>query len=157
MIPTTLQEDAQKYAQFILENYPDAKQWHEPVMKAAWYISHGFAATVTGYDGEIVALLAARSVERPGLGVLPYYYNENGTCLHVDLWCDVSGDDRARLALKAFALLRWPQVKTIAMFRHFEESIRVYTLSKFWKSFEKIKRVRRKKENQLWATKAKAT
>jgi hypothetical protein len=152
MIPTTLQEDAQKYAQFILENYPDAKQWHEPVMKAAWYISHGFAAAVTGYDGEIVALLAARSVERPGLGVLPYYYNEHGKCLHVDLWCDVSGDDRARLALKAFALLRWPQCKTITMFRHFEESIRVYTLSKFWKSFEKIRKIKRKRKQHEAAT-----
>ena len=147
-IPTTLQQDAEKFAQFIVDNYPDAKDWDHPVEKAAWYISYGLVAAVMGQDGEIVALLAGRSVERPGLGVLPYYFNEYGTCLHVDLWIDVSEDDNARLTLKAFTLLRWPQIKTIAMFRHFEEHIRVYTLAKFWRSFEKIKRVKRKKKEK---------
>ena len=145
---TTLQEDAEKFAAFILANYPDAKEWIDPVAKAAWYISHLFVAVVCDDEGAVVALLAARPVERPGIGVLPYYFNENGTCLHVDLWVDVSGDDRARMALKAFTLIRFPKCKTIAMFRHFEESIRVYSLNKFWKSFEKIKKVKRKKKEK---------
>jgi hypothetical protein len=151
---TTLQQDAERFAAFILENYPDAKQWDDPVMKAAWYISHGFVAVVCGEKGEIVALLAARPVERPGIGVLPYYYNEHGTCLHVDLWCDVSGDDRARLRLKEFALLRYPRCTTIAMFRHFEGKMNVYSLDKFWRSFEKIKRMRRKKKHEAITTTA---
>ena len=98
-MPTTLRQDAEKFAEFIVNNYPDAKEWHDPVAKAAWYISLAFVAVVLGDDGEIMALLAARPVERPGLGVLPYYFNEAGTCLHVDLWIDISGDDRARLVL----------------------------------------------------------
>jgi hypothetical protein len=151
-MPTTLQEDAEKFAAFIIENYPDAKQWIDPVEKAAWYISHCFAASVCCEAGHMVALLAARPVERPGLGVLPYYFNEGGQCLHVDLWIDVSGDDRARLALKAFALVRWPQCTTIAMFRHFEESIRVYDIECFWRSFEKIKKVKRKRKNEAGIT-----
>jgi hypothetical protein len=146
MMPTTLKQDAEKFAAFIVENYPDAKQWDDPVMKAAWYISRGFAAVVCCEAGHIVALLAARPVERPGLGVLPYYFNEGGCCLHVDLWIDVSGDDRARLALKAFAKVRWPGCTTITMFRHFEGKMNVYRLDKFWRSFEKIKRVKRKKK-----------
>lgn len=151
-MPTTLREDAEKFAAFIVENYPDAKEWHDPVRQAAWYISYGFVAAVNNESNEIVALLAARPVERPGLGVLPFYFNEGGTCLHVDLWCDVSGDDRARLRLKEFAQLRWPQCTTIAMFRHYEGNLRIYTLSKFWRSFEKIKRVKRKKKEQRHET-----
>ena len=77
-------------ADFIVNNYPDAKQWHDPVAKAAWYISHAFVAVVLGDEGEIVALVAARPVERPGLGVLPYYFNEGGRVMHVDLWVDIS-------------------------------------------------------------------
>lgn len=146
-MPTMLREDAERFAAFIVENYPSAKEWPDPVRQAAWYISHGFAVSAV-HDGGIVALLAARPVERPGLGVLPYYFNKGGTCLHVDLWVDVSEDDRARQALKAFALWRFPGCKTITMFRHFEESIRVYTLAKFWKSFEKIRHVKRRKRKQ---------
>ena len=100
--PTTLQQDAEKFADFIVNNYPDAKEWHDPVAKAAWYISLAFVAVVLGDDGEIVALCAARPVDRPGIGVLPYYYNEHGRDMHVALWCDVSGDDRARQVLKLF-------------------------------------------------------
>jgi hypothetical protein len=61
---------------------------------------------------------------------------------------DISPDDNARKMLNAFTLLRWPQVTTIAMFRHYETNLRVYTLAKFWKSFEKIKRVKRKKKEK---------
>jgi hypothetical protein len=147
-MPTTLRQDAEKFADFILKNYPDAKQWEEPVGQAAWYISYGFVASVLDDNGEIVALLAARPVERPGLGVLPYYFNERGTNLHVDMWIDTSGDDRARQVLKSFAQLRWPQCKTIAMFRHYETNLRCYKLSKFWKSFELIKRVKRKRKKE---------
>ena len=50
-LPTTLMEDAQRYAEFIVNNYPAAKEWDDPVMKAAWYISHGFAAAVIGERG----------------------------------------------------------------------------------------------------------
>lgn len=145
-MPTTLREDAEKFAAFIVANYPDAKEWTHPVEQAAWYINYGFIAAVLDDDREIVAILAARPVERPGLGVLPYYFNENGTCMHVDLLVDISPGKRALDVLKAFCQVRWPQCKTIAMFRHYETNLRCYTLSKFWKSFELIKRVKRKKE-----------
>jgi hypothetical protein len=151
-MPTTLREDAEKFASFIVNNYPDAKEWHEPVEKAAWYIAHAFVATVLGDDQEIVALCAARPVDRPGIGVLPYYYNDEGTCMHVDLWVDVSQDDRARQVLKLFFQWRFPQCTTIAMFRHFEESIRVYSLAKFWRSFEKIRHVKRKRKTHELVT-----
>jgi len=147
MIPTTLQEDAEKFAQFILANYPDSKQWTDPVEKAAWYISHAFVASVIRDDGEIVALVAARPVDRPGIGVLPYYFNENGKDMHVDLLLDISSDKQAMNVLEVFFRLRFPQCTTISMFRHFEESIRVYDIHKFWQSFHKLKR-RKKKEKQ---------
>lgn len=147
---TTLQEDAEKFAAFILANYPDAKDWYEPVRKAAWYISHGFVAVACCQHGKIMALVAARPVERPGLGVLPYYYNEHGTCMHVDLLLDISEDKRAMNVLELFFRMRFPQCTTIAMFRHFEESIRVYEIQKFWKSFHKLKRAKKKeKQHEL--------
>jgi hypothetical protein len=147
MIPTTLQDDAEKFATFILANYPDSKEWLDPVEKAAWYISHGFVAVVCCECGEIKALVAARPVDRPGIGVLPYYFNENGRCMHVDLLLDVSDDKRAMNALELFFRMRFPQCTTIAMFRHFEEHIRTYEIEKFWRSFHKLKR-RKKKEKQ---------
>ena len=151
--PTTLQQDAEKFADFIVNNYPDAKEWHDPVAKAAWYISLAFVAVVLGDDGEIVALCAARPVDRPGIGVLPYYYNEHGRDMHVDLWCDVSGDDRARQVLKLFFQMRFPQCTTISMFRHFEGKLNTYDIKCFWRSFEKIRHVKRKrKQHELAPT-----
>jgi hypothetical protein len=147
MKPTTLQEDAEKFAAFILANYPDAKEWTQPVAKAAWYISHGFIAVACCECGRIVALVAARPVDRPGIGVLPYYYNEHGTCMHVDLLLDISEDKRAMNVLEIFFRMRFPQCTMISMFRHFEEHIRVYEIQKFWRSFHKLKR-RKKKEKQ---------
>jgi hypothetical protein len=145
---TTLQQDAEKFAAFIVANYPDAKEWTEPVRKAAWYIGHGFIAVVCNENEEIVALVAARPVDRPGIGVLPAYFNEHGTCLHVDLLLDISDDKRAMDVLELFFRMRFPQCTTIAMFRHFEEHIRTYRLDKFWKSFHKLKRRKPKKEQQ---------
>lgn len=145
---TTLEEDAEKFAEFILRNYPDAKQWNDPVQRAAWYIGHGFVAVVCDDDKEIVALCAARPVDRPGIGVLPFYFNEGGKCMHVDLWCDVSGDDRARQVLKLFFQYRFPQCTTISMFRHFEGKLNTYDIERFWKSFEKIKYAKRKKKEK---------
>jgi hypothetical protein len=72
--------------------------------------------------------------------------------MHVDLWVDVSQDDRARQVLKLFFQWRFPQCTTIAMFRHFEESIRVYSLAKFWRSFEKIRHVKRKRKTHELVT-----
>ena len=120
-------------------------------MKAAWYISHALAATVVDEEGAIVALLAARPVDRPGIGVIPYYFNKGGGCMHIDIWLDVSEDDRARMVLCSWCRMRFPQCTTIAMFRHFEEKLRVYSLSRFWRSLEKIKYVPRKKKEKLYA------
>jgi hypothetical protein len=149
VMPTTLREDAEKFAQFIVANYPDAKEWTDPVRQAAWYISYGFVASVINDDGEIVALLAARPVERPGLGVLPYYFNEHGTNLHVDMLIDISTDKKAMSVLEAFAKLRWPQCTTIAMFRHYEEHLCTYSLKKFWPRFHKLKRIQKKKNETV--------
>jgi hypothetical protein len=100
---TTLQQDAEKFAAFIVNNYKDAKDWVDPVRKAAWYIGHAFVASVIDEKGDIVALVAARPVDRPGIGVLPYYFNDKGTCLHVDLLLDISeqtGNERVGMLLQ---------------------------------------------------------
>ena len=98
---------------------------------------------------EIVAIGAARPVERPGMGVLPCYYNEKGTNLHVDLLVDTSSDERSILALVEIAKQRFPQCKTVAMFRHFEESLHVYEIQRFWKFVQKIRRKRKEKQHEL--------
>lgn len=147
---TTLEQDAERFAAFIVANYPEAKEWTEPVEKAAWYISHGFIAVVCNEKGDIVALVAARPVERPGIGVLPFYFNEYGHCLHCDMLIDTSDDTRALRILELFCQLRFPRCTTLAMFRHYETNLRVYDIQKFWKRFEKIKKIRKreKKEQQ---------
>ena len=76
--------------------------------------------------------------------------------MHVDLWCDVSGDDRALTGIKiVLSGLRFPQCTTIAMFRHFEGKLNTYDIQKFWRSFEKIKRVKRRKKEKQHETEAK--
>ena len=141
-------EDAEKFAEFILENYPDAKDWNEPIKRAAWYISQGFVAVVNDDDGEIVALCAARPVDRPGIGVLPFYFNEHGRNMHVDLWCDISGDKGQRTFGIVLSGLRFPQCTTISMFRHFESKMNTYEIQKFWRSFDKIRRKKKEKKHE---------
>jgi hypothetical protein len=147
---TTLQKDAQRFAEFIKAHYPEAQTWKDPIGYCAWYISHFFIAAVCNADtNEIVAIGAARPVDRPGMGVLPCYYNEKGTCLHVDLLIDVSPDSRAIMGFREICRVRFPQCETVAMFRHFETNIRVYPINKFWKSLEKIKRQKKEKQHEL--------
>jgi hypothetical protein len=50
-MPTTLEKDAEKFAEFIIKNYPDAKEWQEPVAQAAWYINFGLIAAVLDDKG----------------------------------------------------------------------------------------------------------
>jgi hypothetical protein len=142
-MPITLRKDAEKFAEFIVANYDNAKEWEDPVGKAAWYISHAFIAVVCSEQGHIVAVGAARPVDRPGMGVLPYYFNENGRNLHIDLLVDRSSDLRAIIAFRDLCKIRFPRCTTVAMFRHFETNIRVYQIGKFWKSLERIKRRRK--------------
>jgi hypothetical protein len=87
------------------------------------------------------------------MGVLPAYFNEHGTCLHVDLLVDISPDLRAIKCFRDICTLRFPQCKTVAMFRHFETHIRVYDIEKFWKGLEKLKRIATKeKKHELAST-----
>jgi hypothetical protein len=139
--------DAEKFSRFILENYPEARNgWEDPLGLVAWYINYGFIVVVLDDDGEIVSLCSGRPVDRPGMGCLPYYFNARGTNLHVDLWIDISGDDRARVSLMKFARVRFPRVTTIAMFRHHEGTLHVYPIERFWKGFEKLRGVKRKRK-----------
>jgi hypothetical protein len=143
---TTLEQDAERFAVFLKEHYPEAKTWEDPVNYCAWYIGHGFIAAVCDERGEIVALGAARPVERPGMGVLPAYFNDKGTCLHIDILVDTLSDNRALIALREFTKVRWPQCKTMAMFRHFESHIRVHPIEKGWRWLERIKRKKKEKK-----------
>ena len=149
-MPATLRRDAENFAAFIVENYPDAKDWIDPVEKAAWYISHGFVAAVCDDKGEIVAY-ACRATCGPsrdrGAAVL-FQRARNVICTWI-CGVDVSGDDRARLSLKDVCLS--------CAFRNAQRSrcsgisrsdLRIYDIQKFWKSFEKIKRVKRKKKEK---------
>jgi len=134
----TLQEDAERFAEFILAHYPPARTWDDPVSYCAWHIGHAFIAAVTDDDHEIVAIASARPVDRPGMGVLPAYFNEWGECLHIDLLIDTTDDRRAVLCLREMAKRRFPHCKVAAMFRHFEGNIKVYPIEKLYRSLEKI-------------------
>ena len=142
-MPTTLKQDAERYAAFFADNVPQAKAWVDPVGQAAWYISHGFACAVHDADtGEIVSLVTARPVERPGLGIIPYYFNEGGTTLHVDMFLDTTPDSRSLQVIKLFLQMRFQQCTVVEYFRHFEEKLHVHKLPEFWDHYDKIKRIK---------------
>ena len=141
-----LQRDAEKTAEFITSHYPTALKWNDPIGYCAWYISHGFIAVVSDDEGRILAVGAARPVDRPGMGVLPAYFNQHGTNLHIDLLVDVTNDLRAIRAFRDMCKMRFPQCKTVAMFRHFETAIHVYEIDKFWRSLEKMRRITMKEK-----------
>jgi hypothetical protein len=148
----TLKHDAEKFAQFLTAQYPPAREWCDPVGYCAWNISKGYIAAAVAESGEIVGICAMRPVERPGLGVLPFYSNENGTCLHVDLLVDISGDLRAITAFRKLFGIRFGPRKTVTMFRHTETALKVYPYHKFWANISRIKKVKMKKESKQYGS-----
>jgi hypothetical protein len=143
-----LREDAEKFAGFLVEHYPPALEWCDPVGYCAWNIAKGFIAAAINDDGKIVAMCAMRPVDRPGLGVLPYYYNHDGSNLHIDLLVDETSDERAIASFRALFGLRFGPRKTVAMFRHHEESLHVYSYTKFWNKLASVKKRQMKKDNK---------
>jgi hypothetical protein len=145
-----LMVDAERFSAFMTKHYPPAREWEDPVGYCAWYISKGYTAVVVDEDGEkIVAMCAMRPVDRPGFGVLPFYFNEEGKSLHIDLLIDTLADERAIMAFRQLFWMRFGKRKTVAMFRGPEESIHVYDYAKFWRHLTKMKRARiKKKENR---------
>ncbi len=140
--------DAQKFCEFLVENYAPARDWEDPFGYCCWNMAHGFMAAVVGEDGNVVALGVARPVDRPGFGCLPYYFNENGRSLHIDLLLDISDDTRAIFALRDITMRRFGPRDTVAMFRHGDENIRVYPYYRFWENVARLKRARMKKEKK---------
>jgi hypothetical protein len=145
-----LMEDAKRFSGFMLKEYPCAREWEDPVGYCAWYISKGYTAVVVDEDGEkIVAMCAMRPVDRPGFGVLPFYFNEQGKSLHIDLLIDTLDDDRAIMAFRNLFYMRFGKRETVTLFRGTEESIHVYSWKTFWRHLTKMKRARiKKKENR---------
>ena len=142
-----LKQDSERFAKFVTENYPRARDWEDPVGWCAWNIAHGFIAVVC--DGEsndnIVAMCVIRPVDRPGFGVLPFYFNEYGRCLHIDLLVDVTSDPKSIMVLRNFFMFRFGERETVTMFRHHEESIHVYPWRRYWNNLVRIKKRKRDK------------
>ena len=59
-------------------------------------------------------------------------------------------DNRAIIALKEIAKVRFPKCTTVSMFRHFESQMAVYPAKKFWRNLEKIKK--KEKQHELVST-----
>jgi hypothetical protein len=144
------EQDAERFSEFLQVHYKDARTWKDPVGYCRWYMGHGFIAAVLDSDtGEITALASARPVERPGIGILPFYFNEGGKCLHIDILVDLSPDIRAILVFREICKLRFPQCRSVTMFRHFEEKLHVYEINKFWRYLEKLKKIHTKEREKL--------
>jgi hypothetical protein len=146
-----LKSDAEQFAAFLVEHYEPARTWCDPVGYCAWNISKGYIAVVVDDEngnGEIVAMCAMRPVDRPGFGVLPFYSNDKGKCLHIDLLVDISDDLRAITAFRCLFWYRFGPRETITLFRGNEQSIHCYPYNKFWHAIARIKKVERKKENR---------
>lgn len=147
-----LHQDAERFAEFLVEHYVPAREWCDPVGYCAWYIANGFIAVVIDDDKKIVAICAIRPVDRPGLGVLPYYFNEDGSCLHIDLLVDCTDDLRAIKVFRLFFGMRFGSRETVTMFRHTEEAMRVYSYGAFWDKLSSVKKRQMKKDSKQYGS-----
>jgi hypothetical protein len=147
-----LKEDAEQFSEFLVQHYPPARGWCDPVGYCAWNIAKGFIAAAVSEDEDIVAICAIRPVDRPGLGVLPYYYNDGGSCLHVELLVDTSDDLRAIASFRELFGRRFGPRQTVTMFRRTEEAMRVYPYTKFWDKLASVKKRGMKKEDKQYGS-----
>ena len=91
-----------KASEFIKKHYPSAREWDDPVGWCAWYVSNGFMVALHEPEtGKILALVAARPVNSPEDGNIPYKHVENGSCIFIDLLLIEEGDP---LIIPAFAM-----------------------------------------------------
>ena len=134
------EDDSMKFCEFMVEHYEPAKDWVDPLGYCRWHMSHGFMAAVVGEDGNIVALGCARPVDRAGFGVLPFYWNEDGSCMHIDLIADASDDERAVLALRDVFIRRFGPRETVTLFRGNESAIHIYQYNRFWRHTARFKK-----------------
>ena len=147
---TKLYQDAGKFCQFMLEHYEPARSWVDPFGYCIWNMSHGFMAAVVDEDDKVVALGVARPVDRPGFGVLPFYANEQGRNLHIDLLVDIGDSTESIFAMRDLIFARFGPRETVAMFRHGESdtALKVYEWRRFWNNVARIKRAKLKKEKE---------
>ena len=146
--------DAKRFCKFLLEHYEPARTWVDPLGYCCWNMSHGFMAAVMGEDGNIVALGVARPVDRPGFGTLPFYANEQGRNLHIDLLVDIGDGTESIFAMRDLIFARFGPRDTVAMFRHGESdtALKVYPWDKYWRNVARIRRAKRKKEKEYVPT-----
>jgi hypothetical protein len=113
-------------------------------------------AAVVDEDEKVVALGVARPVDRPGFGVLPFYANEGGRSLHIDLLVDISDTTESIFVMRDLIFARFGPRETVAMFRHGESdtALKVYRWDRYWQNISRIKRVKMKKEKEYGTAKS---
>jgi hypothetical protein len=136
MSPELVMQSVQA-AKFILDRYPPARNWVNPVGTCAWYLGKGFMAVVhNGGDNTIAALGSARLVQNPGDGAIPYHYDRDGDCIFIDLLVAEDGSE-AMKDLGEFIYNLWGPRKKIAYFRDPEQKLRVYSYDVWLRNFRK--------------------
>jgi len=90
-------------AKFIIKHHPQAGEWDNIIEWCAWYISNSFMAALHHPDGRIAALVAARPVNCPEDGNIPYKHAEDGPCIFIDFLA--IEDHENPLVYAAFGLL----------------------------------------------------
>jgi hypothetical protein len=147
-----MRTEIQRLAQFILDNYPPAQKWTDVEGYCEWYVGKGYVITVIDDDDKIAAMCAIRPVERPGLGCLPFYCNEYGACLHIDLLIDKTTHPLFACLLAHAFEMRFGRREWITLFRKHEEKMHVYRYDKFWKSLSRFKRAQKVEERKHEST-----
>jgi hypothetical protein len=135
MTPELATQSAQA-AWFILEHYPPARNWVDPLGYCAWYLGKGFMAIVRYNDDSIAALGSARLVKNPGDGAIPYYYDRSGDCIFIDLLVAKDGTE-AMKELGEFMCELWGPRKKICYFRDPEQKLRVHSYDVWFRNFRK--------------------
>jgi hypothetical protein len=133
---TDLLVESHKAAAFVERHWPQSLEWPDVIGWAAWYISNGFMAALHRADGTIAALAAARPVNDPDDGYIPYKHIKSGEFIFVDF---LAIEDHAPLALTAFAMLlndRFGERKKIVYLRTHE-----YDYQNFVRNLGRIKQI----------------
>jgi len=79
-----LYSHARTAAIFVQKHHPQAREWPNIIEWCAWYISNGFMTSLRDDDGKILALAAARPVNCPEDGNIPYKHAHDGKCIFID-------------------------------------------------------------------------
>jgi len=108
---------ARQAALFIQKHHPQAKEWDNIIEWCVWYISNSFMGALRNEEGKICALIAARPVNDPDDGNIPYKHASDGQCIYIDFLAIEDREPRVYAAFERICRDRFGKREKIAYTR----------------------------------------